>query len=958
LKELAKIKDLGGYLESFGDALARKVIDGFAPLHVPEKDPVPPFDYIPPNRKPFPAQADMVAAMSKALDEQNSVFFIGEPGCGKSLTSILSVHEHAMKKFGGRYRAIILCPDDLIYKWAEQEIKPTIPDAKVFAYKKWWDFLDLMDLGHKEVRKIQGPKPASVRESPVSTGPGPHFDENREFQDKEYEFECRPETHNGSMVTHRVGRWKPPEGPEWWIIGRDLAKRTSQTEGLGQKKAFGLTGAERTNATGRWRVMDHQDVLDERGEPVKVWDEKCGWRTKKKPVMEKLAACPRCGTFIMDDKGKPMPLKKLDSNYKCCEAVYLEELPDEGVTCSGGLDRISLLGEPNPKHKAGARPQIPGEIRKSRVGSIVKHAGKRWVVKKCGEPLYQYTNKPWWWSPALLIQRKMKRLFKYIVVDEAHQQKSEESEQSLAFGKILAATRYCVGLTGTFLNGYASSIFTLLWRTRPADLIARGFDWGDADKDWTERYGCFDEIKRYKTTVGAHEGNGKKHGLKSAGSAKLGDFKTEFKPRPGIMPALFSEQVIGAATFLKLDDFVEGLPDLVPNVVAVELPGDVKMAYRSLEQTLKDANAALVMHGNRKLLATMLWTLLAYPDRPWDWIPMFPKDKEHPLDSHAVGWWMIPNHYVRNNFVGVATPENFSKDLVLPKEKALIDLCVKYRDMGDQTWVGCLLTGKHDVLGRLQKVLTDHGLRVGVLRAGDVPPRERSQWLEAHAGNFEVMLSNTSVIATGRDLFCPSGNGNYKFNFNHLIAYETGYVLTILRQFEGRSRRIGQTRECTIDYLYYAGTAQAAALMLMGNKDRAAQVLESGRVGDSGIASMGDSGSDDLMLLKLLGESIDPELIKRNWTKIKAGGKKKAAVVVEEPPPGPPVVVVPEKSDDETIEEAMAELRQIVEEKPKVYAPPKEPTIHCPGNGGVFGEDLDALFKAIRASVESDVWDF
>ena len=76
-----EIRGLDGYLTVFGNELVRKVTEIHAPLHVPGVDPIPSFEYVPDDRYPFEAQAHVVSALTKMLQEQSSGFCVGEMGC-------------------------------------------------------------------------------------------------------------------------------------------------------------------------------------------------------------------------------------------------------------------------------------------------------------------------------------------------------------------------------------------------------------------------------------------------------------------------------------------------------------------------------------------------------------------------------------------------------------------------------------------------------------------------------------------------------------------------------------------------------------------------------------------------------------------------------------------------------------------------------------------------------------
>ena len=65
MSQLAEIDNLAGYLRAFGKTLSRKAIHSLHPLHVPGRDPLPDFGYIPEHRQPFEAQAHLIAVRSR-----------------------------------------------------------------------------------------------------------------------------------------------------------------------------------------------------------------------------------------------------------------------------------------------------------------------------------------------------------------------------------------------------------------------------------------------------------------------------------------------------------------------------------------------------------------------------------------------------------------------------------------------------------------------------------------------------------------------------------------------------------------------------------------------------------------------------------------------------------------------------------------------------------------------------
>ena len=510
---------------------------------------------------------------------------------------------------------------------------------------------------------------------------------------------------------------------------------------------------------------------------------------------------------------------------------------------------------------------FPSHARRLKPGTRLQHAGKSWILEKCGEPLYQWTRKPDRWPAALLVQKKLRKWAQYLIVDEAHEQKSDVSAQATAMGKILGTTRYCLAMTGTFIGGYADHLFPLLIRMAGREMKERGFQWG-SKMPFVERYGCIDRIVRGTTAVQA---TGVVRGSRSLRKAKIGPVTESRKPRPGIMPTLFSQLIMHRAVFLKLEQFIDDLPGFEEKLVAVELTPEIQCEYDRIARILTDANAEMIANGNMKLLGAMLWTLLSYPDFPFDWYPQFEGE-------HAVGWWRQPQVYTKENFVGVATPGNYAVDLILPKEQAIVDWSKELANKSEQHWIYTLLTHKHSPVERLKYLLEKEGLRVGVLRSDDASPREREEYICKVGRDVDVMISHPQLVATGLDLFNFTRG---KHNFNNLSFYQTGYNMFTIRQASRRGWRIGQPLDCTVRYFYYANTMQAIAMNLVSRKAMACMRLEEGSVSEEGLAALG-GGSDQLALVNAISEVVDPADIQRNWGRVKSGqrGQKKKPIII------------------------------------------------------------------------------
>jgi clan AA aspartic protease (TIGR02281 family) len=929
---LSEIDCLDDYLRSYGKILGKQAITALQPLHVPGRDPLPDFSDL--LREPFEPQKHVIAAAIGMMDNVGNGFIVGTMGTGKTILGMSAVYKHAQRSrakggSNGKFRCIVLCPDHLIAKW-EREIKETIPDVVVHRFDTWKGLVGLLSHG------------------------------------------------NGH-------RWAKTDGPEFYVIGRNQAKWYPDWTGLSDPKR-GISGHLRQDSiSSKSVVIDRVPMLNEFGRPM--------YNKRGEPVMKNITArvhyCPACGAVPRDRKGAILDAKALSKKQVNCSGRHLQSLPVLDMKGQNGRDRVRL-----PSKHAAALP-----------GTEVNHGGRKWVVKECGEPLWNWTSKPYRWAPARIIHKKLKRFFDYLIIDEVHEQKSDESAQSMAAGKLIASVKHTLALTGTIIGGYANHLYPLMIRMNPTSLRREGFEWGK-DLAFSEVYGRIDRIITTKEgdpspTVGKN--------VKSMRRAKGGASSEKKYVRPGIMPTMFGKHLLGSSMFITLEELADELPDLDEFVAdgACEMLPEQEAEYKRITAIMEAANRELLKKGSMKFLGSYLWTTMDYPDRPFGWghdpevaralegdkkdeapgllgqsflgrfdhkfeadtatliltrqgeggtetdrIPLTKDGGIYWLDvtfngtttrklaydtgassillpagmaaeiglkprkgdesvlvqvadgstvparvttiasvkvgrftardveatvlppgkmPHTVGYWIKPNDKNLDNWHGVVTPADLPEDEVYPKEQKLIDICKAEKKAGTQVWVYVQMTCKRNLQPRLKALLEKEGLTVGVLRSGDVDPKEREDWIAQHGREFDVMLSHPKLVSTGLDLFSKVQGGH---NYATIVFYETGYNLFDMRQAARRAWRIGQPKDCKVYYLYYRETMQHRAMQLMSRKMAAAQALE-GEFSAEGLAAMAGEENGQMALAKSLAERIDAADMQRSWSKVKSGGKKK-----------------------------------------------------------------------------------
>lgn len=127
-------------------------------------------------------------------------------------------------------------------------------------------------------------------------------------------------------------------------------------------------------------------------------------------------------------------------------------------------------------------------------------------------------------------------------------------------------------------------------------------------------------------------------------------------------------------------------------------------------------------------------------------------------------------------------PTIFGDDELMPKEQALVDLCLQEKASGRKVMAYTVYSGTHDTTSRLKRVLEQAGLKVAVLRAS-VDTTRREDWiLDQVDRGIDVLITNPELVKSGLDLL----------DFPTIALLQTGYNAYTLQQAARRSWRIGQ----------------------------------------------------------------------------------------------------------------------------------------------------------------------
>ena len=332
-------------------------------------------------------------------------------------------------------------------------------------------------------------------------------------------------------------------------------------------------------------------------------------------------------------------------------------------------------------------------------------------------------------------------------------------------------------------------------------------------------------------------------------------FAASLVPRP----LLFGEFLMQLCAFIFLEDISGELPPYEETYLSVPMDAAMTGSYRELEDAIR--KAIKEHRGNRSVLSTMLNTLLLYPDHPYGLGTLYGTEFDPELKRNV-------------RFV-IAETQDLPEDQIYSKERKLIEEIRKELTEGRRCQVFAVYTQKHDVPGRLARILASEGIHTAVLRAS-VDTSKREAWYARQVKDgVDVVICHPKLVETGLDLL----------DFPAILFYESGYSLHTLRQASRRSWRIGQRRAVRVKFLCYEGTTQTACLRLMGKKLLVALTME-GKFAGEGLQNL-DEDDDmlsamarDLVESNGIGESADAV-----WKALNAEHQKlfpKASEAVEE----------------------------------------------------------------------------
>lgn len=428
------------------------------------------------------------------------------------------------------------------------------------------------------------------------------------------------------------------------------------------------------------------------------------------------------------------------------------------------------------------------------------------LVKVCGEKIVGAKNQTGYRcteSTKLLLKRIGKNGINCNIIDEAHLF-AADSNQGESFANICRLSKVNIPMTGSLTGGKASDLFKILFRLCPSKMIENGYGYKD-ESLFVDHFGR----KKQETVV--YEESYNKSGTKIQ--------RKPWTEIPGISPMLYNIFLSNHMVSRKIEDMNIPLPKLRYFKHEIEMSEELKRNYDSLKnQFLR----YMKLHKGVSLGGSYINGLISYPDMP----------QQKPIYLYKDGYEDL-----------VAKPEWMDlEDMLLPKEKKLIETIRKELNEGRRTLLYATFTGEKGVSKRLLDVLSKH-FKVAELKGAKVKVEKREDWIEEqYQKGTEVIITNPECVSTGLDII----------QYPTIYFYEIPLNTKTLRQAEKRAYRPSQKYECRIYYSYYKDSIQQDIILLQSQKKRASLALE-GVFSEDALSIMSSAGDTiEAMLNKVL----------------------------------------------------------------------------------------------------------
>ncbi len=757
--EFTRIDDtskLAAFGEKWDVILLQRVLDSFPPIYNMDYESsltpaqVQLLNSLSPHRRLprrnvcglFEAQKHVAAALYFYLQREKCTALVGEMSVGK--TSIGTALAALMGEQANP--VFVMCPAHLVDKW-QREIQEILPGAYVVIVERISDVARFA----RTVRRMSKERMAfaicSKEMAKLGSGHEPAFTQK-------HQLEFVPTKYHDANAP-RVWDWLEGESAQWFEFDCNADVAASEMDESNEDEEWDAFDATLDEATLQAAYLGEREEYPQ--DPSRALDSlqvtplfKDGYYLLREHIH-----CPRCGIEIRDAEERPVDANYFENKKRFCHV------------CRTPLFQMIHLNQ----------------------------RGKREVnllqLKTIRYPIAEY------------IRRKLPNFFGLFISDEVHEAKGHATDVGYAMGALAQSCRHTLGMTGTLYGGYASTLFSLLYRLDPK--IRREYRWNEMQR-FIARYGILEEV--------TFKGNGNVDDEDDIGvfTAKRRS-KSYVRERAGISPELIV-RLLNYTAFVQLADLGYDLVPLREHLVEIDLAEDHRKEYDALRRALEKALKELRDNHSspRRLLAAYLQSLLGYCN-----------------SGHRQEIVRDPDGQV------IAVASALGEERLYPKEKELLELTQAALMQGRGVIVYLRQTGTRDISERLRKLMTNVGLPVAVLKS-KISSRKREAWIEQQVRNgVKVLITNMELVKTGLDLI----------HFPTEIFFEPNYSVFTMQQALRRPLRLTQKYDVDAYYFVHRDTMESAAVSLIIEKIAAAEKVNGNSLEASLMASQ--ANADDVL---------------------------------------------------------------------------------------------------------------
>jgi len=443
----------------------------------------------------------------------------------------------------------------------------------------------------------------------------------------------------------------------------------------------------------------------------------------------------------------------------------------------------------------------------------IKRAGKSIYSCACGEKTWTTTGGKR--SIGEIVTSRMKnkydKFFDLLIVDEVHEMQNPNSLQTIMYKNIAQASYRKIIMTGTLSNGYASSIFHILY-----PLFSKHFkEYGGFDYD---KIGSFVDFFGFKMETSKVKIDGIGSKRKSVSIQEL----------PQI-----NDRIVGFlapyTVWFSIEDLNIKMPKFSEKPLIMEIDPIIKERFESWSEkvlTLKDFfNDAKLYQFKSALHYRLNNPCYPYVHEVEEIVPA--EDFEVPLVTPEGAH--IEYLETENKFrLTASIPfEPIESTFVSSKESELLNLVQNELEEGRRMIIYGLHNESIDLYDRLINVLVSNGIDAEAMPSS-LKSEDIEQWLIDY--KKDVVIVPQKRVATGLDLVM----------FHTVIFYEMDTQLRVVQQAKVRPwRPVGQDKNVRCFYLAFKGN-QESQLISMAQKMRAAATVEGKILEKDSIAALYD----------------------------------------------------------------------------------------------------------------------